>query len=77
MSAFIPPVNGEIDTSDNSYNAGWICVSILGDVTGPKGLPDRKVDMRDIGAVARIFGAKYPILNPIQIMTLTTTAKST
>jgi hypothetical protein len=60
LSAFIPPVNGEIDTSDNSYNAGWICVSILGDVTGPNGLPDRKVDMRDIGAVARTFGAKYP-----------------
>jgi hypothetical protein len=32
---------------------------LLADVTGPQaGVPDRKVDMRDIGALARLFGVQ-------------------
>jgi parallel beta-helix repeat protein len=60
LSTFIPPVEGELDTADNSLDGGLVYVSILGDVTGPGGLPDGKVDMRDVGSVARIFGAKSP-----------------
>jgi hypothetical protein len=30
-------------------------VSLVGDITGPSGWPDGKVDMRDVGYVARRF----------------------
>jgi hypothetical protein len=33
---------------------------LIGDVTGPDGQPDGKVDMRDVGLVARYFGQTVP-----------------
>ena len=35
-------------------------LSLVGDITGPEGLPDGKVDIRDVAAVAILFGANYP-----------------
>lgn len=32
-------------------------VSIIGDITGPNGWPDGRVNMRDIAMVARAFGS--------------------
>jgi parallel beta-helix repeat protein len=55
LSAYADPVQGETDTSDNSLNAGWVMISLIGDITGPKGWPDGKVDMMDVGTVARHF----------------------
>ena len=31
---------------------------MLGDLTGPSGWPEGKVDMRDIGIVAKCFGSQ-------------------
>ena len=47
------------------FTGGWIMVSIVGDLTGgtPNLLdfvPDGKVDMKDIGVVARFFGQNVP-----------------
>ena len=41
-------------------------MSIVGDITGLTGWPDSKVDMRDVGAVASVFGAilANPQYNP-------------
>jgi hypothetical protein len=54
------PVPGETDTSDNAYQ-GLFVVSILGDING-----DCKVDMKDVGYVARRFqiGPTSPLWNP-------------
>ncbi len=52
-------VLGEVDTADNTYIDGWVIISMLGDITGPDGWPDGKCDMRDVGMVARGFGAKH------------------
>jgi hypothetical protein len=40
---------------------------LLGDITGPEGEPDLKVDMRDVGMVARAFGTfrEHPDWDPI------------
>lgn len=38
------------------YSDGHFHTPILGDITGPEGKPDGKVDMWDIGAVAKLFG---------------------
>ena len=53
-------VLNETDTSDNIYIDGWIMVLIVGEVTGPDGWPDGKVDIRDIAAIALLFGVDYP-----------------
>jgi len=37
---------------------------ITGDITGPQGVPDGKIDMRDIGAVAKNFGKTDPNVDP-------------
>jgi hypothetical protein len=57
--AYAEPVQSETFTSDNNLTAGWVIVSIVGDITGPDGLPDGKVDMRDVGNVARAFQSVY------------------
>jgi hypothetical protein len=46
--------------TDTNYNCtgGRVMVSIVGDVTGPNGWPDWKVNMRDIGCAARRFMCK-------------------
>ena len=56
MTAYAWPVPGETDTADNNLTLGWVLVALTGDITGSTGWPDGKVDMRDIGVVARHFG---------------------
>jgi hypothetical protein len=60
LNVYASPVEGEIATLDNSFTDGVVTVSIVGDITGMFGMPDGKVDMRDVGSVAILFGAKYP-----------------
>ena len=49
----------ETNTSDNLYVGGLVRVVVPGDVTSPTpNVPEGKVDMRDIGAVAGKFGSK-------------------
>jgi hypothetical protein len=57
ISAYAWPVPGETNTTNNNCTGGWVIVSIVGDITGPTGWPDGKVDMRDVAAVARAFGS--------------------
>jgi hypothetical protein len=66
LSACAWPVPGETDTTDNTLVDGWVVVAIAGDLTGPDGWPDGKVDMRDIACVAKAFGTKlgYARWNP-------------
>ena len=63
VSAYASPVQGEMATVDNSFTDGVVAISIIGDITGLSGTPDGKIDLYDIGSVARLFGAKYPDLN--------------
>ena len=60
ISAYASPVSGETDTGDNNFTGGWVVVSLIGDITGPSGWPDGKVDIRDVGLVARSFGQTVP-----------------
>jgi len=54
--AYLTPVDGETDTSDNNQTR-WIIITIAGDVTSSNpGVPDYKVDMRDIGYICNHFG---------------------
>ncbi len=55
ISARADTVPGETDTVDNNYTDGCIIVAMIGDITGPDGWPDGKVEMRDVGTVARRF----------------------
>jgi parallel beta-helix repeat protein len=69
LKAVAEPVAGETDTTDNTFVDGWVFVSIPGDVIGPAGIPgvpDKKVDLRDVYAVGRAFGAVIgdPRYNP-------------
>jgi hypothetical protein len=52
ISVAADPVPGATDTSDNTLIVGWVFVSIAGDVNG-----DRKVDLKDVYAVGKAFGA--------------------
>jgi len=52
MSAHAEPLPNELDTADNNSTGGTIHVGILGDVNA-----DGKVDIEDIGYVARRFMA--------------------
>jgi len=60
----IRPIPGETNTADNNFTDGWVIVSLAGDITGSDGWPDGKVDMRDVGLVARNFGQTVPPANP-------------
>ena len=60
IDAYAWSVPSETDISNNNCTDGWVIVSMVGDITGPDGWPDGKVDMRDIGAVAKLFGVNYP-----------------
>jgi len=58
ITAMTTPVLGETDTADNTITHS-VTVAIVGDITGPDGYPDGKVDIRDIYTVAKAFGS-YP-----------------
>jgi hypothetical protein len=57
LVACVTPVEGETHISDNNMTAS-IFVTVIGDITGPEGNPDSKCDMRDVGLVAKAFGAE-------------------
>jgi len=63
ITAFASPVQYEQYTANNNLTSGPIQVTIPGDITGPDGRPDGKVDMRDIGYIARHFG--IPSISPL------------
>ena len=66
LSAYAWPVPGETNIANNDYTGGWVIVSIPGDVTGPNGVPDGKVDIRDVHYVAMYYGTtpSSPNWNP-------------
>ncbi len=59
ITVYVEPVVGETDLLDNTL-IQWLIVSIIGDVNGPTGWPDSKVDIRDLAAIAKIYGINYP-----------------
>ena len=58
LRAYTQPVNGETSIDDNNYTYGPVIVAKRGDITGRYRLPDGKVDIMDVSAVARSFGTK-------------------
>jgi hypothetical protein len=61
ITAYAYPLLGETDTADNTLRDGWVIVAMVGDINGPDGWPDGKVDMLyDIRSVAKLFGVEYP-----------------
>jgi hypothetical protein len=58
MSASVECI-GEPSLSSNVTDS-LITISIIGDITGPTGWPDGNVDIRDVSAVARLFGVNSP-----------------
>ncbi len=60
LIAFAEPFPDEVNTTDNTLVAGSVFVTIAGDVTSATGIPDGRVDMRDIGAIVAMFG-KNPL----------------
>ena len=61
ITAKVPHLPYETDTTDNTLTDGWVLVTIPGDVNG-----DRKVDIKDIYACILAFGTKpgKPKWNP-------------
>jgi hypothetical protein len=66
LSAYAWPVPGETNTANNNCTGGWVFVALVGDVTGPNGVPDGKVDIRDVHYVAMYYGTtpSSPNWNP-------------
>lgn len=66
ISAYAWPVLGEINVSNNNFTGGWVLVAFAGDITGPDGMPDGKVDIRDISYAAKRFGTdpSKPLWDP-------------
>jgi len=58
--SYAEPVQGETFTSDNNSTGGWIIVAMIGDITGPYGYPDGKIDVRDVAGIASRYGARPP-----------------
>jgi hypothetical protein len=56
ISAYAWPVANETNIADNNFTGSWVIVSLVGDITGPNGWPDGKVDIKDISYVAKRFG---------------------
>jgi hypothetical protein len=56
LSAHATPVQNETRTTNNNLTDGYIILAMIGDVYGPDGWPDGKVDMRDVAAEANLFG---------------------
>lgn len=65
ITAYVDVLTGENDTGDNA-RSGWLIVAGPYDITGPDGCPDGKIDLRDVGYVARRFGttASCPLWDP-------------
>lgn len=63
ITANATPLLGEGLPDDDSLTVGPVKVTIPGDVTGLYSVPDGKVDMRDIGFIARQF--RYFPWNPL------------
>lgn len=57
VQAILPRDN---NTADNTVTWGLVAVAMVADITGPNGWPDGRVDMRDVGLVARHFGETVP-----------------
>jgi parallel beta-helix repeat protein len=51
--AYAWPVQGEVDTTDNTYSNGWVLVTIAGDVDG-----SRRVEMLDMWLIQKHYGAR-------------------
>jgi hypothetical protein len=66
ISAYAWPVPGETNTANNNCTGGWVVVALVGDVTGPNGVPDGKVDIRDVHYIAMYYGTTMssPNWNP-------------
>jgi len=60
LNAYAWPVQGETHIADNTWTDGFIIVAMIGDISGPDGWPDGKVDVRDVAKVAKLFGVNYP-----------------
>jgi hypothetical protein len=60
VTAYAWPIQGETDMTDNTRSGGKVIIAMPGDIIGPTGVPDGKVDMRDISKVAKLFGVNYP-----------------
>jgi hypothetical protein len=50
ISAYVEPLPNETDVADNTFTNGIVYVGIVGDING-----DGRVDMKDLGYVARRF----------------------
>jgi len=60
ITATADTVSGETNTANNAFTNGVVTVAMVGDVSGPTGVPDGKVDIRDLAAMAKIYGINYP-----------------
>jgi hypothetical protein len=61
VSAYAWPVADEANTANNNCTGGWVLVAMVGDLTGTTpGVPDGKVDIKDISLVAKNFGKTVP-----------------
>ena len=57
IQSYATPVDGETNTTDNTFIFGQIAIGKKGDISSIVfGVPEGRVDMRDIAAVARPFG---------------------
>jgi len=65
ISAVADTVIGETDMLDNNRTDGWVIVAMIGDITGPEGVPDGECDIRDIALVAKAYGADL-VTDPAQ-----------
>jgi hypothetical protein len=71
ISAVASAVPGETDITDNNLTDGFVIVAMVGDIASivngkVMDLPDGKVDMTDIGKVAKRFGISpfHPLWDP-------------
>ena len=60
ISAYAGPVQGEADQTNFTISGNWVIVSMVGDLTGPNGWPDGKVDIRDVNLVGKAYGSFGP-----------------